>query len=254
MRLAVPLAAAAFLLVLAPVGGAEVIQRNGVRVAASGRLVPHALPRSGTAPVAVSVAGHISSATPGVLPQLRRIEIAINAHGRLDYRGLPRCRLRQIQPATSREALAACHRALVGSGRFSSEVILAEQSPFPSVGRILAFNGRVGGRPAILAHIYGVDPAPTSYVLDFEIRRSRDNFGTILETTLPVFTGNWGFVTGVSMTLGGSRAADDDYLTAGCPAPSGFESAVFPLMRTTFTFDGGLSLAPTVSQGCRVSR
>ena len=43
----------------------------------------------------------------------------------------------------------------VGIGFFSANVLLREQSPFPSRGKILAFNGEVLGHPVIFGHIYG---------------------------------------------------------------------------------------------------
>ena len=101
-----------------------------------------------------------------------RIAIAINRNGRFDTTGLPVCRLEDIQPSTTANALAACRGALVGEGHFSANVKLPEQSPFPSAGKVLAFNGRLHGKPAILAHIYGTQPAPTSTVLPFLINDS----------------------------------------------------------------------------------
>jgi hypothetical protein len=255
MRRAVLTAAAVAALVAAPASQGEVAQGGGVRVAAGGSLRPQALPRQGRIPVAVALSGQISPTQSGALPQLRRIAIAINAHGRLDYGGLPRCSRDRIQPSTSAEALSICRRSLVGSGEFSSDVLLPEQSPFPSRGRILAFNGRYHGRPAILAHIYGTDPAPASYVLPFTIRRTHGTYGTVLEAALPQLTGDWGFITGVAMTLGrGHGAAGRAYLSAGCPAPAGLRAAVFPLVRTSFDFAGGPSLSTTLRRSCEVER
>jgi hypothetical protein len=234
---------------------AEVAQRDGVRVSVRGRIEPHRLPRKRTAPIAVVIAGRIKSTVRGQLPQLQRIAIAMNGNGHLDYRGLPRCRRGQIQPSTSGDALAACRRALVGTGTFSSDIRLPEESPFPSEGHILAFNGRYHGRPAILAHIYGTDPAPTSYVLPFTIRHTHGTFGAVLDAYLPQLTGTWGFVTGVSLTLGrGQGPAGRNYISAACPAPAGFDSVPFPLVRSTFSFTDGPELTTTVTRSCRVKQ
>jgi hypothetical protein len=61
-----------------------------------------------------------------------------------------------INPSTNQEALEACRSSLVGEGGFSANVKLPEQSPFPSEGRLLAFNGTIGGKPAMFGHIYGL--------------------------------------------------------------------------------------------------
>ncbi|MFL5902062.1 MAG: hypothetical protein ACJ75S_12810, partial [Solirubrobacterales bacterium] len=118
----------------------------------------------------------------------------------------------------------------------------------------LAFNGRLRGRPAIFAHIYGTTPAPTSYTLPFTIHKAHGTYGTLLEADLPHVTGEWGNITSMSMTLHRTFAFHGrtrSYLSAGCPAPAGFPGATFPLARTTFAFDGGLSLKTTLNRSCK---
>ncbi len=137
----------------APASASEIVQRRGVRVSFDGKLTPRALPRRGVAPVGIAVDAEIAATGSEAPPQLRKIAIAINRHGRFDTRGLPVCRVNDIQPSTTANALAACRGSLVGEGHFSANVKLPEQSPFPSAGRVLAFNGRLRGKPAILAHI-----------------------------------------------------------------------------------------------------
>jgi hypothetical protein len=235
---------------------AEVAQEQGVRVSVSASLVPSKLPRSGTAPVAVSFAGQIRPTSAAAIPQLQKIAIAINSHGRLLTRGLPRCRLGHISPSTTHEALQACASSLIGEGHFSADVRLPEQSPFPSEGKILAFNGRFKGKPAIFAHIYGTEPIPTSYVLPFLIKGIRGTYGTVLEASLPRVTGEWGFVTGISMALDRSftfHGEKQSYLAAGCPAPKGFPSVTFPLAKTSFAFAGGLKLSSVLNRSCKVA-
>lgn len=230
---------------LTPLSSAEVSQKNGVRVSVDGALSPKRLPRKGSAPVAVSVKGEISAKSADVLPQLQHLSIAINSAGHLDVAGIPHCRINHINPSTNQEALAACKSSLVGEGSFSANVVLPEQSPFPSKGKLLAFNGQIGRKPAIFAHIYGTKPVPTSYVFAFKVRQSKGTYGTILETDFPKATGEWGYVTGIELNLNKKR-----FLTAGCPAPKGFSKASFPLMRTDFAFAGGLSLTNTLNRSC----
>lgn len=235
----------ALALIAAP-GQAEVSQKRGVRVKVLGRLSPSSLPRHGSAPIAVSLSGRIGSYGSAGLPQLERMTIEINRAGRLGIGGIPRCPLNRIKPSTSRGALEACGSSLIGEGVFSADVRLPAQSPFPSLGKVLAFNGTVGGHPAILAHIYGTRPVPTSYVLPFRLRSARGPFGTALEASFPRVTGEWGFVTGLSL-----RFARGRFLSAGCPAPPGFDRVAFPLFRTSFAFAGGIALAGTLVKSCR---
>jgi hypothetical protein len=197
-------------LALVPTGQAEVSQKNGVRVAVDGSLSPSRLPRKGSAPVSVSVSGAISPLSEATLPQLQKMTIAINSAGHLNLKGIPHCRIGHINPSNDQEALAACRSSLIGEGSFSADVKLPEQSPFPSEGRLLAFNGTIGGRPAIFGHIYGTKPLPTSFVLPFKVKQAKGTFGTILEAAFPRATGEWGYVTGISLNL------DKRFLSAGC--------------------------------------
>jgi len=225
---------------------AEVSQKQGVRVTVDGALSPTKLPRKGSAPIAVSVKGEIQALGGATaLPQLQKLKIAINSAGHIDLRGIPHCRINHINPSTNEEALAACRSSLVGEGSFSANVVLPEQSPFPSKGKLLAFNGTIGRQPAIFAHIYGTNPLPTSYVFAFRVKQSKGTYGTILETSFPRATGDWGYVTGIDLRLN-----KRSFITAGCPAPKGLTKVPFPLLRTDFSFAGGLNLTNTLTRTC----
>ncbi|HWI96823.1 MAG TPA: hypothetical protein VNS60_12220 [Solirubrobacterales bacterium] len=241
------LAATALATHFGPAAIAEVSQKDGVRVSVSGSMRPSKLPRTGSKPIAVSVAGKIVATKAGALPKLSAVSVAINQNGRFNTKGIPLCRLGHINPSTTQEALIACRPALIGEGSFSADVRIPDQSPFPSQGKILAFNGKLRGKPAIFAHIYGTKPVPTSYVLPFTISQAKGTYGTILQASLPSVTGEWGYVTGISLSL------DQKVMSAACPAPAGFTKAVFPLARTAFSFDGGLTLTSTLSRTCRVA-
>lgn len=253
-RIAVSALAALTLGALATLAHAEIVQRGNARVTVDGAIAPTKLPRHGSAPVRVAVSAHIAPAHGADPPQLRQIAIAINRNGHFDNKGLASCSLRQIQPATTAVALQACRSALVGEGRFSARVLFSQNSPFPSSGKIYAFNGFLHGKPTIFAHIYGTDPVPTSFTLPFVLSPSKGTYGTVLRASFPEVTGNAAYVTGLSLNLGkgfSSHGAHHSYLSAGCPAPKGFPGASFPLARTTFSFSGGRQLNAVVSRSCR---
>jgi DNA-binding beta-propeller fold protein YncE len=234
---------------------AVVIQRGGIKVSFEGKLAPKNLPRHGSAPVRVAVGAKIAPAEGKEAPQLRTISIAINRYGHFDPTGLPVCTERDIQPATNQNALKACRDSLVGVGSFSAKVLLSQQSPFPAEGKMYAFNGRLHGRPAILAHVYGTNPVPTSFTFPFELRPQKGTYGTVLRANLPQATGNSGYITGLSMNLGRNfsyRGKRHSYLTASCPAPKGFSKAVFPLAHAGFFFKGGRALGSTLVRSCGV--
>jgi hypothetical protein len=235
---------------------AETVQRGNLRVSFTGRINPSKLPRSGDAPIAVSIGAKVTTTDRTVPPQLRRIEVAINRNGRLDFAGLPVCRIDQIQPSTMAEALRNCGPAKIGEGSFGAEVVIPAQSPFPSSGRLVAFNGTENGRRVILAHVYGTDPVPTSYTFPVRIKHDSDTFGTVLSVSLPRVTTRIAYVTDISFTLQRRyryRGRAHSYLRAGCPAPKGFPGALFPFARATVDFSGGPTMTKVLTRSCRAS-
>jgi hypothetical protein len=254
LKLRLVLCAAAALAAAAPQATAELVQKDHVRVSLSASLKPTKLPRHGAAPIKVSIGGHISSTSAAEVPQLKEVTFAFNKAGKLDLGGLPRCRLGHIDPSTTREALLACGDSLVGEGHFSANVKFPEQSPFPSEGKVLAFNGVLNGKAVVFAHIYGTKPVPTSYVLPLQIFHEGGMFGTVMNASLPQATGEWGYVTGLDLKLGrtySSHGKRRSFLSAGCPAPKGFPGALFPLVKTSFAFAGGKTLSATLNRSCK---
>ncbi len=241
----------------APTGASasEVKQQGTLRVSFSGQLSPQRLPREGSTPVHASVGTKIATTNGSDPPQLRQMKIAINSNGHFETRGLPVCQLDQVQPATTQTALAACRSSLVGEGLFEAKVLFSHQSPFPSQGKVYAFNSVLNGKPAILAHVYGTKPVPTSFTLIFAMRKSKGTFGTTLVASLPEATGNSAYVTGISLDLFRRFSANGksrSYISAGCPAPKGFSKASFPFARASLTFKGGKRVSQTLVRSCGV--
>jgi hypothetical protein len=256
-RRSISLLCALAILAVAVPAAADVSQKGTLRVSFTGKLSPKRLPRTGTAPIAVSVGGRIGTTDGTPAPQLRTLRIELNRHGRLDRRGLPICRARQIYPASTGRALAACRGALVGRGSFSVDVVLAGQEPYPTKGRLLVFNGEHEGRPALLGQIYSARPFATSFVIPFAIARAkRGQYGIVLSASLPSALGSWGHVTGLQVRLSrryAHRGSRHSFLSAGCPAHKGFPGALFPLARTTFGFAGGRKLVSSLTESCKAS-
>src|SRR5262249_28667915 len=147
--LSIVAALAGLLVISASLAAAETSQKGNLRVSFTGKVSPHALPRDANAPIAVAMGGQIATTDGTAPPALQSFEIALNRAGRLDYKGLPSCSLDRIQPASTVAARRACGASLVGKGSFSATVAIPEQSPFPSRGQLLAFNGTQGGHPVI---------------------------------------------------------------------------------------------------------
>lgn len=254
LKLTVAIALGA-LLATAALSSAEIAQKGTLRVSISGKLAPRSLPRSGVAPIQVSVGGDISTTDKSPPPRLTTLEIELNKGGKIDYTGLPLCPYGAIQTASTARALSACKGALVGQGSFSAEITLAGQAPYPIKGRLLAFNGKSKGKPVLFGQIYASRPFATSFVIVFAITKlGKGTYGTALSATLPKALGTWGKLTGIELRLSrhySYRGKTHSYLSAGCPAPKGISAATFSFARASFGFEGGKTLSSVLTRSCR---
>jgi len=241
----------------ASLANAELIERGNLFVKFAGGIAPTKLPRHVDAPIAVRVDGTVRTLSGERPPALRFISIAINRGGRIDTEGLPVCRRREIEAASSAQAMAACGDALVGRGRYVAGVTFPEQAPLPLQGRVLGFNSVIDGQRAILAHIYGPKPFPNSRTFTFKIRRARGTFGTILTASLPRSLNESGYLRRIVLNLRRDyvyKGRKRSYLSAACAAPSGATIGVFPFVRVGMAFADGRKLASTLIRTCTVRK
>ncbi|HEU5143304.1 MAG TPA: hypothetical protein VFU04_09130 [Solirubrobacterales bacterium] len=237
-------------------GQADLVQDGNLLVSFDGAISPKALPRAQTAPVAVKVETAIR-ATDGSdpPPQLRSITIGINRQGKIFDRGLPTCRVREIQPTTIAAARRICGGAIVGNGNVGVRVHLPNQPPFTFKGPLLVFNAeRAGGKRQLLAQVYGTRP-PSAFVLRFTIDRRKGTFGTQIRTVLPQAARRWAYLTHFQMRLKRTytfRGKRHSYVNAACAAPAGFPGAVYPFARANFEFAGGRRIDSTLLRDCKV--
>jgi hypothetical protein len=247
--------AVAVLAACASLAHAELTARGDLFVKFSGGITPEALPRDARAPIAVQVTGAVRTLSGERPPALRGISIAINQGGKLDAHGLAVCKRGQIEPSSTEEALARCGDALVGGGSYDADVAFPEQSAFPSHGRVLAFNAVVGGKRAILAHVYGAKPIPITRIIVFHIQQTSGTYGTTLTGALPASMNRWGYLKRISLTLQRNftfKGQDRSYLSAACDAPAGFPGATFPFARASMTFADGRTLSSVLTRSCKV--
>lgn len=235
---------------------AELAQEGNLLLDFDGGISPRTLPRSTPAPVTVTVDTTIST-SDGVdpPPQLREISIGINRGGKIDDRGLPTCRVREIQPTTIAAARRICGGAIVGSGNVEVRVHLANQAPFTFKGPLLVFNAKPsGGKRRLLAQVYGVRP-PSAFVLTFKVLKRKGTFGTLIRTSLPKAAQKWAYVTHFDMRLRRTytyKGQQHSFVSAACPAPAGFPAAPYPFARGKFGFGGGREVTTTLIRDCKV--
>ena len=232
------------------------MRQGGLQVSFGGSVAPQVLPRVGATPVSVAIRGAVRALTGGPPPSLRRIAIEVNRARRARpprAAGLPGGATARLRAPRKRSPPAAA--ALVGEGRVGGVLVLPEQVPIAFAGRVVAFNGRLpDGAPAILAHLFVPRPAPISFVLAFKVARGHGTFGTRLVATVPAQTRQTAHITSFSLRLHRVFSVDGErrsYLSAGCPAPDGFPSATFPLLRASYAFVGEKTVSDTLVRTCR---
>jgi hypothetical protein len=236
--------------------GAAVVQHGNLRITLLSQVQPYKLPRIGTSPISVFVAGRIAATRGGVPDQLQRLTIKVNRHAKFQSLGLPICRLSQIQPGTTARALANCGPAIVGAGQFWAHIVLPDQGAYPTQGRLLIFNGRENGHPVLFAHIFTAHPFASSFVIPFRIRHIHSGaYGTELSASLPGALGDWGYVDRIKLTLRRKyryRGRQLSYFNAGCPAVEGTDRTTFHLADALFSFAGNQSIGLRVDKSCGV--
>ncbi|HYJ23086.1 MAG TPA: hypothetical protein VEW07_13810 [Solirubrobacterales bacterium] len=251
------LGALAALMLLAGLGAGvahgERTQHGNLIVALDGGLTPLKLPRDHPAPVAVHLAGGLRTADGELLPRVTRVELGLPKQGVLSSRGLPTCSQRRLRDTTSAKARELCGGALVGSGTLQADVLLPNQDPFTIEADLLAFNGRVEGRRAVILHAAAAKP-PTVVVLPFVLRRREGTFGLAMVADLPPTLGPWPHFAHFELTLSRRytyRGQERSYLSASCPAPPRFTAGFLSFARVGFTLVGGRQVGAGIVRGCR---
>jgi hypothetical protein len=246
------------ILVVTAAAAAEIGKKGDIVVSFNGGISPQTLPRTGVAPVAVTIDSSFRSAEGAdPPPQLKAISIAINRRGKIFDRGLPTCRVRKIQPATIAAARRICGGAIVGSGHVQVRVRLPNQPPFTFKGPMLVFHAkRSGGDRRLLAQVYGRKP-PSAFVLSFKIVKEPGELGTVIKTTLPRSAQDWAYVTEFDMKLRRIytyRGKQYSYVNAGCAAPPEFPGAVYTFAQADFGFSEGEHVTTTLTGNCTVKQ
>jgi hypothetical protein len=237
----------------------EIVQRGNLRVKFGAEFAPSTLPRQRPAPITVEVAGAISTTDGSHPPPLRKLEIAINRHGRISAEGLPICTAPLLQSTTTEQALSRCGGARVGSGGFRAQLALGSSEDVPASGRIVVFNSRSGGKPGMLIHLFIGVPVRVTMIVPITIgHREEGEYGTVLRAYIPKLGGGLGSVTEIDLelgrryTFGGKRRS---YLAAACNAPAEFESGPFRFLRGSFRFEAHRKIeTPPIVKSCRVRK
>jgi hypothetical protein len=240
----------------ATVAWATVERQDGILVHFEAGFSPRALPRQTPAPIEVTIKGAVSTTDGTHPPPLQWLEVELNRNGQLYTKGLPACSPALLQSTSTNDAKARCGGALVGRGSFAADITLGTTKPVLAQGKILAFNGRRAGKPALLLHFFGGAPVRFTLVVPLRISHKADGeFGTLLRTRIPKLANGFGSITQINLSLGrrwsfaGKRRS---YLSAACSAPAGFSEVPFTFARARFRFKGHPVIHPTLLKTCSV--
>lgn len=233
---------------------AETLQKGNVRVKFDADFSPHALPRRDAAPVKIEIEGGIATTDGSHPPPLQWLEVELNRKGELSAVGLPVCSAPLLQSTTTEQALSRCGSAMVGKGSFDAAVALS--GDIPASGRIVAFNSRLHGKPALLLHFFAQVPVRFTLVVPLTItRKSSGEFGTLLRTRVPRIAGGLGSITRIDLTIGrrysfaGRRRS---YVSAACSALPGTSFAFFAFARARFRFESNPEFHAKLLKTCQV--
>jgi hypothetical protein len=231
----------------------ERTQQGNLIASLDGGFAPLTLPRDHRVPVAVHLEGGLQTTDGSLIPRVTRLELGLPAQGALTTRGLPTCPPRKLHDATPEAALAICRSALVGHGQLQAEVLVPNQEPFTIHASLLAFNGQIGQRRAVILHAFSADP-PAVVVLPFVLRLRRGRFGTVLAATLPPSLGPWPHFAHFDMDFFRRfvyRGHERSFVSASCPLPPRFTAGFFSFARATYTMADGRQISTGIARGCR---
>ncbi len=233
---------------------AAVIQEGTLRVKFDADFDPHSLPRQDPAPVQIKISGSIQTTDGSHPPALRWLEVELNRNGQLTTAGLPVCSAPRLQSTTSSQALARCRPALIGHGNFRAVVAL--EGDVPTGGKILAFNSRLDGKPALLLHFFAGVPARFTLVVPLRIvHMGKGEFGTLLRTRVPRLAGGLASITQIDLTVGrrySFRGKRRSYVAAACSAPPGINFVPFNFARARLRFESHAKVESILPGSCRV--
>lgn len=201
-------AVAAVLLAVLAIGiagaRAVIIEAGTMVLKIEGGVSPQALPKDRLAPVTVHGSGSLRTVDGSHPPALREAIIDADKDLVVDVKGLPTCRIGQLQAVTTKRAEAVCGDAIVGRGSATVEVAFPEQSPIHSTGPLVIFNGgERNGAITFIGHAYVSVPAPTAVVGTARVTRIRKGaFGLHVSVDVPPIAGGAGSVVAANIKLG----------------------------------------------------
>jgi hypothetical protein len=238
-------------LALASVASATTVQLGNLVLTFGGIVTPSVLPKSTMVPISLKIDGTLATTDGSQPPAATEVIVYAEKNPAVDATGLPVCKASQLQAEDTKQAEAACPKAIVGKGSTQVRVQFPESTPFSAEGPLALFNGGTkGGKTLLLIQAYVSVPTPTALVSTVTISKGRGIFGAgtlAAVAKIPVIAGGSGSVTAFSFDihrLFTDKGHKESYLTADCSSGH-FDS------RTTAKFTNGIEASGNIVQPCK---
>ena len=170
IKLAAPVAA--ILAISVALASAAVVQQGNLRITLLSQVQPYKLPRIGTSPIAVFIAGRIASPKGGVPAQLQRMSVKVNRHAHFQSRGPSRLPAEADPTRDHRGRPSALRprgnrlRPVLGSDRLPRTGLLPDPGAAARIQRTPRWP-----RGPFCSHLHG---QPVFYVLRHPLRDPQD--------------------------------------------------------------------------------
>jgi hypothetical protein len=228
-------------------GTGALVEVDNLILRADGGFRPRHLPSHAFAPIDFN--GHVDfdSRDGGPPPTLQQAIVDFDRDGRLSVAGLPTCAPETIAQLSTDEARAACHTAIVGSGRVDA-VISLDSGPVQASSPLTLFNGpRLNGKPTVVIHARTTVPATQTYAIVVPIERRSGEFRYRARLDVPPLAGGRGAITHIDVQIGrrySAGGARRSYASARCSDG---------ILRThgRFSFDDRTVIDGSVEKFCR---
>jgi hypothetical protein len=184
-----------------------------------GSVSPQRLPANEYVPAAWRIFGKVATSDGTHPSALREVHLDIDKDVRINARGYPICRPREIDEQNTRTAAKACAGALIGRGKASVELALPESAPMRRSSRLLVFNGgERDGAAKLLIHAFVTAPTPSAILTVVEVTREGTGLRTI--SKIPVIAEGEGSLLDFEVKIGKVYAYNYKrygYFEAKCP-------------------------------------
>ncbi len=180
------------------------VEAGNLEFTFNGGFAPKKLPKKKLAPITLSASGRINTKDGTHPPALKEAIVETDKNGAVFVKGLPVCRSGQLQSRTTTAAKKACPKSIIGSGKTTVEVKLAEQNPILVNSALTVFNGgQRGGTTTFYIHAFFTAPVSGAIVTTVKIKKiHRGRYGLKSVASIPKIVSGAGSVLSFDLKIG----------------------------------------------------